>query len=172
MLLLHEEVRLLIHDVAYAAVSSGSMAFLATGIDSVFDFGSNILLFWLHRKASRLDVNKWPVGGSRLENIGNIVYGMCTPPMVFRWPDIDWWVKHTASMYISLFRLGNNSDLEHSMAMLNCIVIVESIRKLVTKEGNELQKFHLPSLVAVSVALGKLFAFLKGFIGLILRNSR
>jgi len=33
------------------------------------------MLFWLHRKANTLDVNKWPVGGARLETIGNIVYG-------------------------------------------------------------------------------------------------
>jgi divalent metal cation (Fe/Co/Zn/Cd) transporter len=53
---------------------------LATGIDSVFDMGSNVLLFWLHEKAKRLDVNKWPVGGARLETIGNIVYGMVFVP--------------------------------------------------------------------------------------------
>ncbi|KAI0756392.1 CDF-like metal transporter [Daedaleopsis nitida] len=59
----------------YAAISSLSLSLLATGIDSVFDIGSNILLFWLHEKADALDANKWPVGGSRLETIGNIVYG-------------------------------------------------------------------------------------------------
>lgn len=61
----------------YAAVSSISLSLLATGIDSVFDIGSNLVLFWLHKKAQKLDENKWPVGGSRLETIGNIVYGMC-----------------------------------------------------------------------------------------------
>ncbi|KAK0217685.1 CDF-like metal transporter [Armillaria nabsnona] len=59
----------------YAAVSSLSLSLLATGIDSVFDIGSNIVLFLLHRKAEKLDSNKWPVGGARLENIGNVVYG-------------------------------------------------------------------------------------------------
>lgn len=59
----------------YAAISSLSLSLLATGIDSIFDIGSNVLLFWLHQKALRLDVNKWPVGGARLETIGNIVYG-------------------------------------------------------------------------------------------------
>ncbi|KAI0654462.1 CDF-like metal transporter [Cubamyces menziesii] len=59
----------------YAAISSLSLSLLATGIDSVFDIGSNVLLFWLHKKAEKLDANKWPVGGSRLETIGNIVYG-------------------------------------------------------------------------------------------------
>ncbi|TFK68256.1 CDF manganese transporter [Pluteus cervinus] len=59
----------------YAAISSLSLSLLATGIDSIFDLGSNVLLFWLHRKAARMDMNKWPVGGARLETIGNIVYG-------------------------------------------------------------------------------------------------
>jgi len=59
----------------YAAISSQSLSLLATGIDSVFDLGSNILLFYLHRKARSLDTNKWPVGGTRLQTIGNIIYG-------------------------------------------------------------------------------------------------
>lgn len=59
----------------YAAISSLSLSLLATGIDSVFDIGSNVLLWWLHRKAEKLDPNDWPVGGARLETIGNIVYG-------------------------------------------------------------------------------------------------
>jgi divalent metal cation (Fe/Co/Zn/Cd) transporter len=60
----------------YAAISSISLSLLATGIDSVFDIGSNVVLFWLHKKAQKLDVNKWPVGGSRLETIGNVIYGV------------------------------------------------------------------------------------------------
>ncbi|CAE7076021.1 unnamed protein product [Rhizoctonia solani] len=59
----------------YAAITSGSLSLLATCIDSVFDPGSNLILYWLHKKASKLDTNKWPVGGSRLETIGNISYG-------------------------------------------------------------------------------------------------
>ncbi|CAE6405269.1 unnamed protein product [Rhizoctonia solani] len=59
----------------YAAISSGSLSLLATCIDSVFDPGSNLMLYWLHKKASKFDTNKWPVGGSRLETIGNISYG-------------------------------------------------------------------------------------------------
>ena len=45
-------------------------------MDSVFDIGANVILGWFHRKAKRLDHNKWPVGGSRLETIGNITYGL------------------------------------------------------------------------------------------------
>ena len=36
---------------------------------------SNLLLWKLHRLSKRLDTNKWPVGGARLETIGNICYG-------------------------------------------------------------------------------------------------
>ncbi|KAJ7292980.1 CDF-like metal transporter [Mycena rebaudengoi] len=56
----------------YAAISSLSLALLSTGIDAGFDLGSNILLFWLHKKANKMDVNAWPVGGARLETIGNM----------------------------------------------------------------------------------------------------
>ncbi|PAV22804.1 CDF-like metal transporter [Pyrrhoderma noxium] len=104
----------------YAAISSASLSLIATGIDSVFDIGSNLLLFWLHRKAQTLDVNKWPVGGSRLETIGNIVYG---------------------------FLMGS----------VNLIVIVESVLKVAQHDGDELNKFHLPSLIAVAAALGVKF---------------
>lgn len=59
----------------YGAISSISLSLIATSVDSVFDFGSNVVLYWLHKKAQKLDHNKWPVGGSRLETIGNIIYG-------------------------------------------------------------------------------------------------
>lgn len=59
----------------YAAVSSLSLSFFATAVDSVFDPMGNVLLWWLHRVSKKLDTNKWPVGGARLETIGNICYG-------------------------------------------------------------------------------------------------
>ena len=59
----------------YAAVSSLSLSFFATAVDSVFDPMSNLLLWQLHRLSKTLDTNKWPVGGARLETIGNICYG-------------------------------------------------------------------------------------------------
>lgn len=40
------------------------------------------------------------------------------------------------------------------MSAVNLIVIVESVQKLITGSG-ELNKFHLPSLLAVAAALGK-----------------
>jgi len=104
----------------YGALSSLSLSLIATAIDAVFDFGSNVLLFWLHKKASRMDVNKWPVGGARLETIGNIVYG---------------------------FLMGS----------VNLIVIVESAQSLITETGGDLKQFHIPSIIAVGVALGVKF---------------
>lgn len=60
----------------YAAISFASLSLLATAIDAVLDIGVNVLLFWLNRKAVRLDTNGWPVGGARLETIGNVVCRM------------------------------------------------------------------------------------------------
>lgn len=105
----------------YAAISSLSLSLLATGIDSVFDIGSNVLLVWLNKKAGTLDVNKWPVGGSRLETIGNIVYG---------------------------FLMGS----------VNLVVIVESVRTLVTHHNDsDVNSLHIPSLISVGAALGVKF---------------
>ncbi|KAG9078906.1 hypothetical protein FS749_009036 [Ceratobasidium sp. UAMH 11750] len=116
----------------YAAITSGSLSLLATCIDSVFDPGSNLVLYWLHKKSSRLDINKWPVGGSRLETIGNICYGAL-------------------------------------MAAVNLVIVVESIRALVSHGDGDTNKLHIPSLIAVAVAFGvKLALFLYCYA---LRNS-
>ncbi|KAK0213904.1 CDF-like metal transporter, partial [Armillaria fumosa] len=107
----------------YAAISAVSLSLLATGIDSVFDIGSNVVLFWLHLKAEKLHMNKWPVGGARLENIGNVVYGR--------------------------------------MSSVNLIVVVESVRSLVSKDNDGLKDFHIPSIIAVAAALSvKLMLFI------------
>jgi len=108
----------------YAAITSASLSLLETGIDAVFDLFSNVLLFYLHRKARSLDLNKWPVGGSRLETIGNIVYGFL-------------------------------------MGAVNLVVIVESVRVLITHNpADQVNDFHIPSIVAVAAALGaKLLLF-------------
>jgi len=102
--------------LVYAAVTSLSLSFFATAVDSVFDPLSNLLLYYLHKKASRLDVNKWPVGGARLENIGNIVYG---------------------------FLMGS----------VNLVIIVESLRSIITHGDSETNDFHVAAVVAVASAL-------------------
>lgn len=40
------------------------------------------------------------------------------------------------------------------MGSVNLVVIVESARTIITKNNDDLQKFHLPSIIAVSAALG------------------
>ncbi|KAI9454895.1 CDF-like metal transporter [Lactarius psammicola] len=104
----------------YAAFSSASLSLLATGIDSVFDVGSNFLLYYINYKSSRMDVNKWPVGGARLETIGNVIYG---------------------------FLMGS----------VNFIVIIESARDLIAHKNQDLNEFHIPSIIAVAAALGVKF---------------
>ncbi|KAJ7665452.1 CDF-like metal transporter [Mycena polygramma] len=127
----------------YAAISSLSLSLLATGIDAVFDIGSNILLFWLHRKAERLDGNAWPVGGARLETIGNIVYGF---------------------LFVFVFVANLKLTLNPRMGSVNLVVIVESAQSLITKKNDDLKTFHLPSILAVAVALAvKLLLFIYCF---------
>ncbi|KAI0728176.1 CDF-like metal transporter [Fomitopsis betulina] len=112
----------------YAAITSASLSLIATAVDAAFDFGSNVVLYWLHREAIGMDVNKWPVGGARLETIGNITYGAM-------------------------------------MSSVNLVVLVESVQELITHSGTD-DKFHIPSLVAVGVALGvkfALFLYCSGF---------
>ena len=41
------------------------------------------------------------------------------------------------------------------MLAVNLIVIVESIQTVITHTSNDLNAFHLPSLVAVAAALGQ-----------------
>lgn len=44
----------------YAALSSLSLSFFATAIDSVFDPAANIILNYCHRKAANVDLRKFP----------------------------------------------------------------------------------------------------------------
>lgn len=51
-----------------------------------------------------------------------------------------------------------------SMASVNLVVVTEAARTLITHKGNDLNDFHLPSVIAVSVALGvKILLFLYCF---------
>ncbi|KAG5654161.1 hypothetical protein H0H81_006873 [Sphagnurus paluster] len=43
------------------------------------------------------------------------------------------------------------------MGSVNLVVVVESVRTIVAKKGDDLEKFHLPSIIAVGVALGVKF---------------
>ena len=39
------------------------------------------------------------------------------------------------------------------MGSVNLVVIVESVRSLITKSNDDLKEFHLPSIIAVAAAL-------------------
>ena len=145
----------------YAAITSGSLSFLATAIDSVFDPASNFVLDWLHRKSQKLDANRWPVGGSRLETTGNIVYGQCAFMICG---------AYLMLIFHHRFPVRHSSDVSCvaltiiSMASVNLVVVTEAARTLITHKGNDLNDFHLPSVIAVSVALGvKILLFLYCF---------
>ncbi|EGG09587.1 uncharacterized protein MELLADRAFT_34394 [Melampsora larici-populina 98AG31] len=58
----------------YAAISSLSLSFFATALDAVFDPLANLALNYAHQYASKVDLRKYPSGGSRFETIGNIIY--------------------------------------------------------------------------------------------------
>ncbi|KAI5480698.1 cation diffusion facilitator [Pseudohyphozyma bogoriensis] len=60
----------------YAAVASLSLSFFASAIDAIFDPVVTILLWYLNRKAARVDPIKWPAGGQRLVNVGSCLYSM------------------------------------------------------------------------------------------------
>ena len=61
-------------------MSSASLLLVATSVDVFFDFSSNVVLYWLHCKVLSLDTSAWPIGGTCLETISNIVYGtVCSP---------------------------------------------------------------------------------------------
>jgi hypothetical protein len=47
------------------------------------------------------------------------------------------------------------------MGSVNLVVIVESARILISKQGDELAPFHLPSIIAVASALGSFFHHLR-----------
>ncbi|GAA5822040.1 hypothetical protein JCM5353_006209 [Sporobolomyces roseus] len=58
----------------YAAISSLSLSFFATAADAIFDPAANFVLNYCHRKATRVDLVKFPSGGSKFETIGDITY--------------------------------------------------------------------------------------------------
>ncbi|EIM20364.1 CDF manganese transporter [Wallemia mellicola] len=58
----------------YAAISSLSLSFFSTLINTIFDPISNVFLNWVYVRSQKLDKNKWPDGGSRLTSVANCCY--------------------------------------------------------------------------------------------------
>lgn len=58
----------------FAAISSGSLALLATMADAVFDPLSNVTLMISNRAVNKVDSRTYPSGKARIETAGNIVF--------------------------------------------------------------------------------------------------
>lgn len=58
----------------YAAISSGSLALLATMSDAIFDPLSNVTLMVCNRAVKKVDPRTFPSGKARIETAGNIVF--------------------------------------------------------------------------------------------------
>ncbi|KAK0388411.1 hypothetical protein NLU13_4655 [Sarocladium strictum] len=58
----------------YAAISTGSLALFATATDAFMDFVSSLVMLTTSRMASRPSVYKYPVGRTRIETIGVILF--------------------------------------------------------------------------------------------------
>ncbi|KAH6688259.1 hypothetical protein F5X68DRAFT_168047 [Plectosphaerella plurivora] len=58
----------------YAAISTGSLALFATATDAFMDFVSSLVMLTTSRMASRPSVYKYPVGRTRIETIGIILF--------------------------------------------------------------------------------------------------
>ncbi|KAF9893933.1 hypothetical protein FE257_008904 [Aspergillus nanangensis] len=96
----------------YGAIASGSLSLFTTMADSIFDPLSNITLILCNRAAKKGNTHQYPVGKSRIENVGNIYFAFI-------------------------------------MMAVSLILIAFSCQELT--EGGD-TAFHLPSVIAVSVA--------------------
>jgi len=80
---------------------------------------------------------------------------VCVPTVLYRPPSrlIAYLRKVLCEYYIfCVFHLDLHGN---SMSSVNLIIIIESLRVIIDKKGNGLVPFHLPSIIAVAVALGK-----------------
>lgn len=68
-------------------------------VDSVFDPFANLMLWLAHRAANKAEERKWPLGGSRFETAGNIVFAqlMAAVNLVIIVQSIREFVEHDGS---------------------------------------------------------------------------
>lgn len=119
----------------YAALSSLSLSFFATALDSVFDPAANFVLNWCHRKASRVDLRKWP-------SVRPEVSGFATPA------DVDEDLQGG-----SRFETVGEIIYSGAMAAVSLVLVAFSIQDLA--KGERDSDLHVAALVAVSIAFGK-----------------
>lgn len=98
------------------------------------------MLAYVHRKSQKLDPAKWPVVSLHLLPISTYPQSL---------------ICLLSSAHKGGARLGSIANICYSFLMItvNVILIVESIRSLVEGSPNETNDLHVPSLVAVAVAL-------------------
>ncbi|CAI9113635.1 OLC1v1014274C1 [Oldenlandia corymbosa var. corymbosa] len=58
----------------YATIFSGSLGIVASTMDSLFDFVAGLILWICHHSLKSVDFNKFPVGKSRVQPVGIIVF--------------------------------------------------------------------------------------------------
>ena len=115
---------------------------------------SNILLWWLNRKSTKLDTNKWPVGGARLETIGNICYGTGSPGLLLS-------IRSTIGRFLvrKLDVWAFPLLISKRMFSVNLVVIVESIHSIATHKAGDTDHFFIPAVASVASALGGLSTY-------------
>ena len=69
---LYANIGLLILKV-FVSYLSGSLAFVASAVDSLLDLVSQTIIFWAMRGNENVDQTVWPLGRSRLEPVGIVV---------------------------------------------------------------------------------------------------
>lgn len=119
----------------YAALSSLSLSFFATALDSVFDPVANFVLNWCHRKAERVDLRKWPSVSRRF----------------FIWKTAT--LAHTSLNHAQGgTRFETVGDIVYSgvMAAVSVVLVAFSAQDLARGESDT--ELHIPALVAVCIA--------------------
>jgi hypothetical protein len=64
-----------------------------------------------------------------------------------------YWVRILVCILILHWETQRQTKL-YRMGSVNLVVIVESLRSIITKRGDSLDAFDIPSIVAVAAALG------------------
>ena len=107
------------------AVSSKSLAILAASLDALLDLVSNTILFLTHRVMNKRNFLAYPIGRSRIENIGVILYSSVMSSFAVQV------IIEAVKKFISI---GNKEDIQlnlgldaFTLSMLLYVVIIKSI---------------------------------------------
>ena len=111
------------------AISSQSLAILAASLDAVLDLVSNLILFVTHRLMSQRNLHAYPIGRSRIENIGVILYASVMSTFAIQV------IVEAIRKFVSI---ANHEDIPlnlgldpFTLSMLVYVIVVKSILYLV-----------------------------------------